>query len=358
MGQIRPTGFEPEAASGSMVAVPPGRAMAIDVLEAIEVEDSTQWIRIRGTELSNPVLLLIQQGPGLPMINEARRFGRLLGLEQEFTVVYWDQRGCGRSLRGMADSAAVGLEPMVGDAVRILELLRERFGGPSHVVGFSWGATVGAHAATRRPDLVETLLAVSLDVDGVAAANHAYEFALDAARERGNRRAIRQLEATGPPPHLSAKQFATRARWAMNFGGVTRGESYGGMVRELLASLVRSSDYTIGDVVRTVRGLSKPPVALLDDNANLDLARTLPRIDVPVVFAQGRLDHVGDGDALQRYARAVDAPSKHLVWFERSAHTPQLDEPEKFHDLVLQVRDGRLDERGVASISDDPGGRS
>ena len=74
----------------------------IDTLEAIPAGGTTQWIRIRGANASNPVLLLIQQGPGLPMINEARRFGRLLGLEQAFTVVYWDQRGCGRSLRGSA----------------------------------------------------------------------------------------------------------------------------------------------------------------------------------------------------------------------------------------------------------------
>ena len=74
--------------------------MAIDSLEAIPASDTTQWIRIRGANASNPVLLLIQQGPGLPMINEARRFEHLLGLEQDFTVIYWDQRGCGRSLRG------------------------------------------------------------------------------------------------------------------------------------------------------------------------------------------------------------------------------------------------------------------
>ena len=60
-----------------------------------------QWIRIRGANASNPVLLLIQQGPGLPMINEVRRFEHLLGLEQDFTVIYWDQRGCGRSLRAL-----------------------------------------------------------------------------------------------------------------------------------------------------------------------------------------------------------------------------------------------------------------
>ena len=34
---------------------------------------------------------------------EAHRFGRLLGLEQAFTVIYWDQRGCGRSLRVRED---------------------------------------------------------------------------------------------------------------------------------------------------------------------------------------------------------------------------------------------------------------
>ena len=73
--------------------------LAIDTLEAIQARGTTQWIRVRGADLSNPVLLLIQQGPGLPMINEARLFEHLLGLEQAFTVVYWDQRGCGRSLR-------------------------------------------------------------------------------------------------------------------------------------------------------------------------------------------------------------------------------------------------------------------
>jgi hypothetical protein len=43
--------------------------MTIDTLEAVELGSTTQWIRIRGTDASNPVLLLIQQGPGLPMIN-------------------------------------------------------------------------------------------------------------------------------------------------------------------------------------------------------------------------------------------------------------------------------------------------
>jgi hypothetical protein len=101
--------------------------MKIDTLDAVQLGDSTQWIRVRGADASNPVLLLIQQGPGLPMINEIRRFEKLLGLEKDFTVVYWDQRGCGRSLRGHKGEAAPTLDLMVNDAVSLLELLRDRF---------------------------------------------------------------------------------------------------------------------------------------------------------------------------------------------------------------------------------------
>ena len=84
-----------------------------------------------------------------------------------------------------------------------------------------------------------------------------------AARQRGHRRATRQLQAIGPPPHLTSKQFTTRVRWATNFGGVTTGETYGTLARGLLASLVRSPDYPAADVIRTVRGISATQAALL-----------------------------------------------------------------------------------------------
>jgi proline iminopeptidase len=316
--------------------------MAIDSLEEIQAGDSTQWIRVRGADASNPVLLLIQQGPGLPMINEARRFGRLLGLEQAFTVVYWDQRGCGRSLRRSKGRAGISLERMVGDTVSLLDFLRNRFGGKTYVAGFSFGATLAASAAAQRPDLVATLIAVGMDIDGAAAGNGAYDFALAAARQRGNRRATRQLEAIGAPPHLEPKQFATRVRWATNFGGVTTGETYATLARGLLASLVRSPDYSPADVLRTVRGITATQAALLPELASMDLARTLPRLEVPVVMVQGRHDQVAPGAAAQRYASTLQAPSKQLVWFENSAHTPHQEEPAKFRDLLLGVRASQL----------------
>ena len=206
--------------------------MKIDTLETVQLGGIAQRIRIRSTDTANPVLLLMQQGPGLPIINEVRRFERLLRLEDAFTVVYWDQRGTGLSAlplrkRGLISTGfEISPRHMVDDAVELLELLRDRFGGKTFIAGFSFGATFAAKAAVRRPDLVAAVVATGMDIDVPLAETNAYDFALTTARQRGNRRAIRQLKAIGPPPHLDVKKFSTRARWATNFGGVQSGASF------------------------------------------------------------------------------------------------------------------------------------
>jgi pimeloyl-ACP methyl ester carboxylesterase len=308
--------------------------MTIDALERVRLGGTSQWIRIRGRDLSNPVLLLMQLGPGLPIINEARRFEQQLRLEEAFTVVYWDQRGTGLSLR---DRHGPELTPdrMVADTVSLLELLRDRFGSRPFVSGFSFGATFAAHAAEQRPDLVASLVAVGMDIDVPAAEVNAYRFALETAHDRGVRRAVRQLESIGPPPHLDAKAFGTRVRWVANFGGVTTTATYGGMLRELLASLLRSPDYAAADVIRTLRGMSSTQAALVPQLANTNLVQQVPRLEVPIVIAHGRLDQVAPADAAERFYDSVTATGKEIVWFEESAHTPHFEEPEKFREVLM-----------------------
>jgi pimeloyl-ACP methyl ester carboxylesterase len=319
--------------------------MEIDTLEGIQLGGIPQWIRLRGVDAANPALLLMQQGPGFPMINEARRFERLLGLEEAFTVVYWDQRGTGLSspsLRRDSSRFEISVARMLDDTVMLLELLRDRFGAKTFVAGFSFGATFAAYAAVRRPELVAAVVAAGMDIDVPAAENNAYAFALGAARRRGNRRAIRQLEAIGPPPHTSVKQFITRARWAANFGGVATDANFNGLLSGLLVSLLRSPDYSAVDLIRTIRGLGVAQAALLPQLATTDLVHAIPRLDVPIVMAQGRLDQVAPGEAAQRFHDSLSAPSKQLVWFEKSAHTPHLEEPAKFRDLLMSVTADRL----------------
>jgi pimeloyl-ACP methyl ester carboxylesterase len=315
--------------------------MKIDSLEEVRLGGITQWIRVRGADASNPALLLMQQGPGLPIINEAARFEHLLGLESAFTVVYWDQRGTGLSARPLGrnrDRFDISVTLMVDDTVRMLELLRDRFGGKTLVTGFSFGATFAAYAAARRPELVAALVAAAMDIDMPRAEANGYAFALGAARQRGHRRAIRQLEAIGPPPHTTMRQFTTRARWVASFGGLTTSGNLNGVLRELIVSLARSPDYSAAAVIRTLRGFMASQAALLPQLATTDLVRAIPRLDVPLVMVQGRLDQVAPGEAAQRFHDSLTAPSKQLVWFESSAHTPHLEEPAKFRDLLMDVR--------------------
>ena len=54
-----------------------------------------QWILIRGRSMENPPLILLHGGPGFSETCFFRRY--LAPLEDYFTLIYWDQRGCGKS---------------------------------------------------------------------------------------------------------------------------------------------------------------------------------------------------------------------------------------------------------------------
>ena len=164
------------------------------------------------------------------------------------------------------------------------------------------------------------------------------QFVLHTARQPHNKRATWQLEAIGPPPQPQGESV----RHPGPVGGQLRRSHLQPDLRhcgaEPLASLVRSSDCLPGDVIRTVCGISATQAALLAELAELDLVRSLPHLDVPVVMAQGRQDQVAPGEAAQRFADSLEAPTKQLVWFEHSAHTPHLEEPAKFRDLLMRAR--------------------
>ncbi len=118
--------------------------------------------------------------------------------------------------------------------------------------------------------------------------------------------------------------------------------------------MVRSPDYSAGDILRTLRGISATQAALLSDLARMDLIRSVTRLEVPVVMVQGRLDRVAPGEATERFVSSVEAPSKQLVWFEFSAHTPHFEEPDKFRDLLCEFSPRNPHKRDFSS-REEPG---
>jgi hypothetical protein len=62
-----------------------------------------QWIQLRGEDRANPVLLVLHGGPGWP---NAVFTLPLRPWERHFTVVQWDHRGAGKTLRRTGKPAA------------------------------------------------------------------------------------------------------------------------------------------------------------------------------------------------------------------------------------------------------------
>src|SRR5580658_5689409 len=224
----------------------------IDSLESVEIGGTTQWVLLRGNPLAGRVLLIVQQGPGLPLIHEADAIERRLRMEPHVLVAYWDQRGTGRSCG--ADLRTLDLARLVSDVRAMVDTLCVRLQVDRiDIAGFSLGATLATMAAAQDPARIGRVIAVGIDVDFAESERYAYAFACDEAARRGDRRAQRQLREIGAPPHDTSKTFLTRVRWVTAYGGIHRGQGFFGMLWENVRRLLASPHYSLREAVQALR---------------------------------------------------------------------------------------------------------
>ena len=99
----------------------------------VELNDITHWYRIAGAEHATTPLVIIHGGPGGNVYNFERTMGPKL--ETFATIIYYAQRGCGRSVPPQ-DPNAYSIPLLVSD----LEMLRQKLGLVKMIpLGFSFG---------------------------------------------------------------------------------------------------------------------------------------------------------------------------------------------------------------------------
>ena len=299
----------------------------IDSKEKISLGGAAQWISLRSRNASNPVLLFLHGGPGTANICFARRSQRLL--ERDFTVVNWDQRGAGRSYARDLRREDMTIERFVSDAEELVEYLERRFAQERiFLVGHSWGSVVGALLAGKRPELFRAYIGIGQVVHMARGEELSYLFTLDEAERRGNGRALRQLRKIGRPPYKDLASAGVQRKWLGRFHGATyKGSPVGTLLRYLALRDTRPLD-----ILRFIRGAMFSLRSLDDELATVDLLQDLREIDVPVQFCCGRRDYNVPYELVMEYVRELRAPSKRIVWFERSAHAPNFEEPAAFAD--------------------------
>src|SRR4029453_19063767 len=72
-----------------------------------------QWVMIRGENVANPPLILLHGGPGMSETSFFRHCNA--PLEQHFTIVYWDQRGTGKSYDRSIPKSSMTVEQFIRD---------------------------------------------------------------------------------------------------------------------------------------------------------------------------------------------------------------------------------------------------
>jgi pimeloyl-ACP methyl ester carboxylesterase len=315
-----------QAAAAIRIPLPAG----IDLLEKVKLGGVEPVDYGRGHDRAQPLLLFLHGGPGLPEMPFAHVNAEL---EKHFVVVEWDQRGAGKSFSSRIPPETMTIAQFVADAEELVELLSRRFQQEGiFLLGHSSGSVIGALLAARRPELVRAYIGLAPVADLQETERLLYDYATRSATAKADREAQRELAAIGPPPFTNAKQLQISQMWVNHFATAEFGKAR----PNRLTLAVFSPRTSLLDYWRTVRGAKFSFDHLWRELFAVNLFEQVKRLEMPVYFLLGRQDRVVTGEVAERYFQRLQAPQgKQLLWFEKSGHWPQLEEPEKFHRVLV-----------------------
>jgi proline iminopeptidase len=288
-----------------------------------------QWISIRGRNRENPVLLIIHGGPGFAMSFLPRSY--FFDWTNDFTVAMWDQRGAGQTYGQSGPlTQGVTIDRMVLDGIEVAEFVRAKVGKPKVVlVGLSWGSMLGVRMAHVRPDLFSAYVGTGQSVNQYKYKRMAYEQVLAEARGRRNARAIKELEAVGPPPWSVASSEGVHTKWA------TRFEPGQMSMREGISLLLFESPDGPLDLRDFFRGLVSSDEFFREEQKFVDVS-TLREFAMPFFVFQGADDQVTPVAPVRAYVESLTAPRKELVLIPNAGHNAIVTRSEEFLKLLRE----------------------
>jgi pimeloyl-ACP methyl ester carboxylesterase len=307
----------------------PGRTPAIHEprsiasLEQVRIGGVDQYILIRGNDTSLPVLLFLHGGPGMPAMYLAHAFQR--ELEKEFVVVQWDRRGAGKSYREDI-SRTLTTEQLVADTLELTNRLRARFHQDKiYLVGHSWGTYLGVLVIAQHPEFFQAYVGIGQLARMSPIATIQDEYIRQGAARMGDREAIRELEEKGAN---------VRETLLFKFGGeLHNAKSY----TPLLLTGLTAPEYSLRDARNIPKGVSLYSRNFVQNSISGELMDVIIQVEVPIYFFTGRYDYTDPFTLTEQYFAKIQAPAKHIVWFEQSAHFPFYEEPTAFARQMRSV---------------------
>jgi pimeloyl-ACP methyl ester carboxylesterase len=308
-------------------------ALAVDETLALDVNGSQQRVRLCAERSGLPPVLVVQHGPGFPLLHEVPKFQRRLQLERDFFVVYWEQRGCGNAPAD--DARRVSLAQQVEDLQAVVQWIADGTRTGVLLFGVSFGATLSLLAAAREGARVTAVVANSPDLQTSAGDAAVNAFLHEHVRRSGTRRQQRALTKLGPPPYLDPRAFQRRAVLLTDFGTIERGRTFAGALRETLVAMLRR--YGIAGTIRALRNMNIIQRRMLADIAPLDLLTHPPQIDVPVHFVFGERDALTAAFTCSELSARIGAAGTTAVRVPDAGHLVHFDRPDVVRSITRQA---------------------
>ncbi|MFW9923721.1 MAG: alpha/beta fold hydrolase [Candidatus Thorarchaeota archaeon] len=123
-------------------------------------------------------------------------------------------------------------------------------------------------------------------------------------------------------------------KWMNVYGGALYGQKN---TWPLLKVFFRSPEYSLRDIWKFFMGIIFSLKTMWNEYChNINFIEDFTQWSIPVFFLAGRSDYNTPFELVERYYHTINAPYKELVWFEKSAHSPSFEEPEKFDQIMIE----------------------
>ncbi|HWQ62165.1 MAG TPA: alpha/beta hydrolase [Negativicutes bacterium] len=303
-----------------------GKDCAIEEFFPINVNDSEQWLLVRGKDLSKPVILYLHGGPGSSLVPFAHAATNRL--VDEFIVVYWDQRGAGLSYSDRISPETMNVNQFIDDTKVVTRYLKERFKKEKiYILGHSWGSVLGTLVVQKYPEDYYAYIGVGQVVNTEIQQREGVEWLKRQILTKGTqeeKELIPDMENNNHAPRYLLKK-------------------YGGLAHNItgsrLAEIMKQSPYYpekyTGELY--AKGGRLASNIWYNEVAEINFFEQVPELKVPVYFFLGRYDYVTPTPSVEEYCKVLKAPNKEIVWFELSAHRMDVEEPEKFQSGITDI---------------------
>lgn len=305
---------------------------SINQSKFITLGNVQQYLIIRSQNIENPVLLILHGGT-----SETAQFVKFNHpLEQDFTVVYWDQRGEGKSYVKESDSSLLTLERYVEDIHELTLILKKQFNQEKiYLLGHSMGTLLGMKTVKKYPENYKAYIAVSQASDPIKNDNIVYDKFLKILKGRELKKLHKKVRIS--KNNLLSIDIVKRTEEAvmalMVKGGMYHKSGFWTMLKIFLLPILTLKEYNFRDKRRTMIQ-NKERLVFYYQTC---LSNSITKLDVPIYFIHGADDLITNYALSREYFKNIEAPYKEFISFEKSAHFPPFEEPDRFNVLITKI---------------------